>query len=167
MWCPPEGCQSFDSSVNGEWLDLKRAKPSWRHFRNTAESQKVFGYHWPFQAPSKLFDATLDPSRCYWPLIFDYYNYQRDLEGFARVIAELDYALPGSPEVEIQPGVHVPSTRLADRLEKDTNYVLGEGSRLPFESWWGSNRSDGVTKILFFITNCYKIYLRSKQAVLT
>ena len=150
MWCLPGDCQPSDVNLDGEWLDSKRVKPSWRHFQNTAEPPDVSGYRWPFQAPSKAFDATLDPNLCYWPLIFDYYNYQRDLEGFARVLAELDYVLPGPPEVELQPGVFAPSTKLADRLEKDTQFVLGEGSRLPFKRWWGSNRIDEGVRQLFY-----------------
>ena len=88
-------------------------------------------YRWPFAAPSPYFDAQLQALSADWGRVFDYYRYQRDLEGFGRIMTELEENVSDTASGTLKPdGTWIPELAMAEKLIALDEFAASGGPEL-------------------------------------
>ena len=88
-------------------------------------------YRWPFAAPSPYFDTVPQALSADWGRVFDYYRYQRDLEGFGRVMTELEESVSDMASGMLKPdGTWIPELAMADKLIALDVFAASSGAEL-------------------------------------
>ena len=102
---------------------MKEREPELASFRVPAAASESWRrsldhtYRWPFAAPSPYFETEPQALSADWGRVFDYYRYQRDLEGFGRVMTELEESVSDMASGMIKPdGTWIPDLAMADKL---------------------------------------------------